>query len=163
MNQPQPWFCPKCGHQNQPLWNACQMCRVPNPYLPAPPPVQPKPKSSKGLLIVIIGFLGLCAVCGLAGLVGVRNTPRTATVESLASGTPSNRGVTMANYNRIQTGMSYYEVTIILGVAGKELSSNQIGNLKTIMYEWKGDSLISSMNVTFQNDKVISKAQFGLE
>lgn len=58
--------------------------------------------------------------------------------------------------------MSYYDVTDIIGYYGEELSSSNIGDLETIMYEWvNADG--SNMNAMFQNDKLVSKAQYGLK
>lgn len=55
---------------------------------------------------------------------------------------------------------SHEDVVAILG-KGEELSSNEIGGIKTVMYSWNGKGL-SNINVTVQNDVVILKAQAGL-
>jgi len=73
-------------------------------------------------------------------------------------------GVNMANYNRIKNGMSYEKVVAILGEQGVEMSSNDIGGYKTVMYMWKaGGFSAGNMNAMFQNGSLIQKAQFGLE
>jgi hypothetical protein len=72
-------------------------------------------------------------------------------------------GVVMANYNRVKTGMKYNEVVAILGKEGIEQSSNEIGGVTTVMYQWEGESFGANMNAMFQNGKLISKAQFGLK
>ncbi len=73
-------------------------------------------------------------------------------------------GVTMANFNRLETGMTYSQVVEILGKEGEELSSNDIAGYKTVMYKWDGEAgWGSNMNVMFQNGKLISKSQFGLK
>lgn len=56
--------------------------------------------------------------------------------------------------------MSYEEVVAILGSEGELLSQAGEGEFKSEMVQWDGDN---GLNVTFQNDKVQSKAQFGLE
>ena len=71
-------------------------------------------------------------------------------------------GVTMRNFQRLETGMSYKGAAHILGQQGEEVSSNDIAGIKTIMYQWKAGSM-ANMNAMFQNDKLISKAQIGLE
>lgn len=71
--------------------------------------------------------------------------------------------LSLATYNQIQSGMSYQEVTNILGQEGKELSRVEIpGTPTTVMYEWKGFGGLKNMNAMFQNDALVSKAQFGL-
>lgn len=72
-------------------------------------------------------------------------------------------GVTLANYNRLEKGMSYAQVVAILGEPGTELSRSFIANITTVMYQWMGQgSLGANMNAMFQDDKLISKAQLGL-
>ena len=40
----------------------------------------------------------------------------------------------MANYERLQTGMSYAEVVDILGEPGQEISRNELAGFTTVMY-----------------------------
>jgi hypothetical protein len=82
---------------------------------------------------------------------------------SNVSSPTSSTGVTMANYNRLRTSMTYVQVVQILGKDGEELSSNEIGGVKTIMYKWDGDGFGANMNAMFQNNKLMSKSQFGLK
>jgi hypothetical protein len=70
----------------------------------------------------------------------------------------SNR-YTMANYNQITTGMTYSQVSTILGDSGKELSRVEIKGVPlTISYQWQNTDG-SNMLVIFQDDAVTSKAQ----
>ncbi len=69
----------------------------------------------------------------------------------------------MANYTRLKTGMTYPQVVEILGKEGTELSSNEIGGYRTVMYQWEGEGFAANMNAMFQNGKMIQKAQFGLK
>lgn len=70
----------------------------------------------------------------------------------------------MSEFNQIQDGMSYSDVVKIIGSQGEMMSSNSIGGYKTVMYKWDGSgSFGANMNAMFQNDKLISKAQFGLK
>jgi len=72
-------------------------------------------------------------------------------------------GITMSNYNKLQTGMSYEQVVQILGEEGKEMSSNDIAGYKNVMYTWKaGGFSVGNMNAMFQNGALIQKAQFEL-
>jgi len=73
-------------------------------------------------------------------------------------------GVTLANFNRLQDGMSYDEAVAILGVEGRLLSQTDLAGIQTVMYSWTGEGSIgANMNAMFQNGKLISKAQFGLK
>ncbi len=91
-----------------------------------------------------------------------RSTAKTS--PTTASTPASTAGVTMENYNRLKTGMTYVQVVQILGKEGEELSSNEIGGYKTVMYKWDGDAgWGANMNAMFQNGKLNSKSQFGLK
>ena len=57
--------------------------------------------------------------------------------------------------------MSYKEVVSIIGAPGEEMSRVTISDVTTVMYSWT-NSDFSNMNAMFQNDKLVSKAQFGL-
>jgi hypothetical protein len=70
-------------------------------------------------------------------------------------------GVTMQGYSALKTGDSYEKSVSLLGEEGTEISSNDIGGTHTIMYQWKASN--GNMNATFQNGKLVSKAQFGLK
>lgn len=68
----------------------------------------------------------------------------------------------MKQYKTLQTGMSYDSVTKVVGCDGVELSSSEMAGFKTVMYIWSGVNF-SSMSVMLQNDKLITKSQFGLK
>lgn len=69
--------------------------------------------------------------------------------------------VTLADYRRIDAGMSYGQVRAIIGADGEELSRSDIAQYTTIMYSWKNANG-SNMNALFQNNRLVTKAQFGL-
>ncbi len=68
--------------------------------------------------------------------------------------------VTYENFLKVNMGAKYDEVVSILG-EGKELSSSEVGGIKSKMYTWNGSG-ISNVTVTIQNDEVTAKAQAGL-
>jgi hypothetical protein len=75
----------------------------------------------------------------------------------------SNGKITLANYNRIQNGMTLQQVENILGPPTKSAENNPVANPELI-YGWiRGSAYI---NVMFppnqQNGLVIEKAQWGL-
>lgn len=79
----------------------------------------------------------------------------------LSSGaTPS--GVTMAKYSALTEGMSYADAVRILGAEGTEISRADLAGTTTVMYQWMGTSVGANMNAMFQNDRLVTKAQFGL-
>lgn len=64
--------------------------------------------------------------------------------------------------------MSYSEAATLLGREGEEISRNRIAGIpnlmepiETVMFQWTNPGF-SNMNAMFQNDRLISKAQFGL-
>ncbi|NFV13050.1 DUF3862 domain-containing protein [Clostridium sporogenes] len=70
------------------------------------------------------------------------------------------RKITYEKFSKVSMGSTYEEVKSILG-KGKESTSSEVGGIKTVIYTWNnGDG--SNMNVTFQNDKSLGKAQAGL-
>jgi hypothetical protein len=79
----------------------------------------------------------------------------------------SDASMSLAEFNKIQTGMTYQEVQDIVGGEGTLSSSVDIGmgsEYKTEIYQWTGDGSIgANANVTFQGGKVMSKAQIGLK
>ena len=79
----------------------------------------------------------------------------------------SEASISLEEFNRIETGMTYQEVCAIVGGEGTLGSSVDTGlgsEYKTEMYQWTGDGAIgANANVTFQGGKVISKAQVGLK
>ncbi|SFJ71288.1 DUF3862 domain-containing protein [Thermoflavimicrobium dichotomicum] len=70
--------------------------------------------------------------------------------------------VTMKKFKKIKNGMSYEEVVRIIGFEGTEMSSSEVAGIKTVMYSWQNEDG-SNMNAMFQNNKLTSKAQFGLK
>lgn len=73
----------------------------------------------------------------------------------------------LTNYYRVKDGMTYDEVRSILGPASEELASSRIGkgtrfDVQTVLLVWKG-SWGANCSITFQNGRVVAKAQFGLK
>lgn len=74
--------------------------------------------------------------------------------------TPKNTGLTEESYSKIENGMTYDEVVAILG-EGEKLSDAQVADITTSMYQWTADDL-SVATITFQDDVVVNKSQFGV-
>ena len=75
--------------------------------------------------------------------------------------------ISLEEFNQISTGMTYTEVTSLIGSPGEMLSSTDSGlgpEHITELWSWEGEgSLGANANVMFQGGKVTSKAQSGLE
>ena len=76
----------------------------------------------------------------------------------------ANCKVSKAKYDRLQTGISYSSAVSILGCQGEEVARSEMAGYTTVMYNWYGSRLTgANMNVMFQNNKLVQKAQFGLK
>ena len=69
--------------------------------------------------------------------------------------------VTLAQYNRLQTGMTLEEAQGVVGLGGTEMSRTEVGGISTLVIEWKNPDG-SSLDATFQNGKLANKTQSGL-
>ncbi|MEE0947074.1 MAG: hypothetical protein U0M42_09695 [Acutalibacteraceae bacterium] len=79
----------------------------------------------------------------------------------------SEASISLEEFNKIETGMTYQQVCDIIGGEGTLGSSVDVGigeEYKTEIYQWTGDGSIgANANVSFQGGKVVSKAQMGLK
>ena len=69
-------------------------------------------------------------------------------------------GLTLANYNRLNVGMSRSEVEEYLG-PGKQKISNSLGEYTSELYEWRGPHG-ATVIVAFSGGKLSGKSQDGL-
>ena len=115
----------------------------------------------------IIKFLGYMFMLLMA--IGVMNnrshdeviSGETSQVLSDPSVTNISCAVTAQGYARLQSGDNYATAVAKLGCEGSEISRSDIPDYFTVMYMWEGKPLGANMSATFQNDKLISKAQLG--
>jgi len=104
------------------------------------------------------------AVIGLLGIIFVSQQINQIMKDPFAPNALSSAAppiVTLTQYERIREGMTYAEVTAVIGTAGQELSRSDLAGYTTVMYSWT-NSNGSNMNAMFQNGKLVNKAQFGL-
>lgn len=111
---------------------------------------------------------------------GTSKTPDTNVEESKDPETPesgsydenkpvkNSEKITMEEFVRIETGMTYEEVVAIIGGPGELSSEVNLGmgdEYVTQIYIWYGEGVFSrgNANVTFQGGKVVAKAQVGLD
>ncbi|WP_329886710.1 hypothetical protein [Pseudoramibacter faecis] len=129
---------------------------------------------------IILGVVALFLIIGLAGGGGdggsssskkssaSKSTASESGQTQAASTKPKKKAVaTMDKYNKIQNNMSYAQVKAIMGFDGTEQGSSNVSaggiTMEVKIYDWEGEDLGANMTVSFQNDKVISKAQIGLK
>lgn len=114
-------------------------------------------------LVVLVG--GACVACSMF-VVGVnelnknatRSTPSNSATSNKPSETPK---ISLSQFNQIKDGMTYEQVSAIIGY-GKLSSEYTYGKNKTQMYTWDA-GLMKSVTCSFENNKLTSKTQFGLE
>lgn len=85
-------------------------------------------------------------------------------VAALTACTPTApASITLDKYEQIQTGMTLEEVQALMGEPGEETSRMEIeGAPPTFSHMWKNANG-SNVGITFQDNKVVSKVQFGLK
>lgn len=113
-----------------------------------------------GTFLKAIGIIALCMVggCIALGVIGGLAAKSTG-----APATPAAQTVTLDKFNQIQQGMTYEQVSAILGTPGTVGSENTIGGYSNVLYTWTNPGIMGgNMNAMFQNGQLISKAQFGL-
>jgi len=73
--------------------------------------------------------------------------------------------ISLEQFNQLENGMTLEEVIAIVGGEGEIISeSGQKGSqFHTIMYSYKGNTLVSSVSLMFQGNKLQSKSQIGLK
>lgn len=138
-------------------------------------------------IVACVGCLWLALILGCTQLKEISNSGQTtppaasptntattssSPARSTTNDSPSNAeipastaGVTMANFNRLQKGMTYAQVVQILGKEGKEEGVLGSGAEKIVMYKWDADEDGSgaTMSVFFKNGKLDTKFQFALK
>jgi hypothetical protein len=75
------------------------------------------------------------------------------------------KSMSKAEFDQIQNGMTYEEVTAIIGGPGEVVSEvgDKGSDFYTVMYKYDGEgSLGANANLMFQGGKLNAKSQFGL-
>ena len=71
--------------------------------------------------------------------------------------------VTFNNFEQLYDGMSYDSAVGTLGCSGREESRSEDSGDTTVLYQWDGAGRNgASAAATFENDKLVSKEQYGL-
>lgn len=117
-------------------------------------------KTSKKWWVWIILFVVIIAIA-------VNSGNNTQTQETVTINNQNDEKITLEEFNKITTGMTYQEIVAIIGGEGTVMSETSLGDKEeyhTIMYMWEGKGTLgANANVTIQGGKVVSKAQAGLD
>ncbi len=131
--------------------------------LPAPSGVFPK-RLALTSLVVALG-LSLGASVRLATSLGLATPPAAtsspANTADGANGRESTPQITLAEFERIEPGMTLAQVNEIVGVPGKLIADGQAGGVRGQVYSWKNPQGSNAI-VEFKDGKVAAKAQAGL-
>jgi len=113
--------------------------------------------------------LGALIVVGVSSVIAIRaNTAAPSEAaevqETPAPPKPEPCGATLAEFYKLRTGMRYLDVKRIIGCDGEISSQVEMAGINTSLVSWQAtDRFIGSMNATFQNGKLVARAQFGLK
>jgi len=103
-----------------------------------------------GLILIIVGFSFIFSALGDS------STDTDATPIEL---------VTLENFEKIDSSMTYEDVCELFGTEGTMLSEVDIGapEFATQVYYWYDSTGIANCNITFQGGYMMAKAQMGLK
>lgn len=137
----------------------CKFCQAEIPNKAKVCPNCKRTLKSPGCLPVILIFL-IIVVFGIVAAIGMNDSVQ----KSVSGVSDESEYITMEEYNKIKTGMTYEEVKEIIGSPGELSSTSSVGNYTVSIYTWYGNGTAgSNANVTFQNGYVSGKAQVGLK
>ena len=71
--------------------------------------------------------------------------------------------ISKENFNKIKIGMSFFEVDMLIAGTYKKITSKADNGKKTETYLWETKDAAESIEVTFENEKVIGKKEKGLK
>ena len=118
-------------------------------------------------ILVVLGVLGAIFGGGSKQQSAGVAVPTKAAVAAAATAVPQNKPtMTKAEFEQIQNGMTYPEVTAIIGGPGEMISElNAPGSpYYTVSYKYDGEGSIGANSMLmFQGGKMSTKAQFGLK
>jgi hypothetical protein len=110
-----------------------------------------------GILVVVLLCCCIVSVAGVAFYRSVFNT--TEIVDLVTSG--GNPNVTLANYNRVQIGMTYQEVVDVFGGPGVRSAQVTVAGKRLEFYSWM-DTAGGQTTVVFKEGRVTKKSEDGL-
>lgn len=118
-------------------------------------------KAAKVWLIVGVAAAVLLCCC-IASVVGFVLLDKIININvGDAMSQPESADVTVANYNRVQIGMTYPQVAAIFGGPGVLTVEGEIAGQRFEVYQWKGPGGAYAL-ISFENGRVSDKEQSNL-
>jgi hypothetical protein len=113
--------------------------------------------------LALIGLIVLGSAFGGGAKTGTPATNNSTTVATSSQTVKVENKVklTLETFGKIKNGQTLEEVEALIG-KGELSSESEIAGNTTKIYSFKGD-VFSNATLTFQNDKLMSKSQFGLK
>ena len=108
-----------------------------------------------GTILVFAGIILIAA--------SLAKSPTANNAVSDASEKVLSDSVTLENFNKINSSMTYEDVCALFGKEGTLDSEVDVAGIKTQLYHWYNKTGIANCNVTFQNGYMTAKAQIGLK
>jgi hypothetical protein len=119
-------------------------------------------KAAKVWLIVgIVAVVLLCCCIATFGVVAFYGSITSIDVGEAVSA-PRLPGVTLANYGRVQNGMTYEEVAAIFGGPGGLAVEMELAGVRAEIYQWNA-AAGGYAQITFLKGGVYQKRKFGLK
>lgn len=135
-----------------------------------------KQVSGKGMAIAatVLNIVALVVVIAMYGTAGAAYNAATSDESSSSSAVEQSESSadsegesaasssdTASKFKKIKHGMSLNQVEKIMGSEGDEQASSSVSDNEATVYQWTTDDF-GVVSVTFENDKVINKAQISL-
>lgn len=154
-------------NQTQEQTKICKHCKT---AIPKKAKVCPNCRKKQGGILkwILIIFVALIIIGAIAGggndsSNDSSNTTSSSSVDKNDGTKKEASGLTEEKYNSIEQGMTYDEVVGIIGEEGTNISEVELGGITTVVYEWTASDGWGNANITFQDNKVVNKAQFGVD
>ena len=163
-------FCKNCGKEllsNEKYCSSCGNSTISDQISYTNDKTTKKKKNKGKITGIVPGLLLIIFIAIIVGFVNLTSTQTNSNPTNVNEDKNSNNNskgalITLDEFNKIETGMSYEDVVNIIGSNGTLSSESSIGNYTTQIYTWYGSVFGANANVTFQNGKVVGKAQAGL-
>ena len=116
--------------------------------------------------LALYAAAGAVIVLGLASLRQSRTPeaqPSLVAAEDASEAETEPCAATMAEFYRLGTGMSYVEARRVVGCDGEMISQLELSGINSATVKWNAaNAYFGSLIVTFQDNRLVSRSQFGL-